>query len=97
MPRDSSQMNSGIVEMAWSDEPRLVRSNMMATPDAMMSGPPMIASIAMPRGTSLDRYRRCQGAVRFRSQRKSRAPTEASAPAIAAFSRALASFREDSG
>ena len=45
-----------MVAMPCSADPRSVTSNMMAIPDAMISGPPMSPSIAIPRGTRPDRY-----------------------------------------
>jgi hypothetical protein len=47
-------MNSGIVAMPCSVDPRSMTSNMTAIPEAATSGPPMSPSIAMPRGTKPD-------------------------------------------
>jgi hypothetical protein len=54
MPSDSSQKNSGMVAMPCYKEPASMTPNITPTPEAMIRGPPMSPSTAMPLGTRAD-------------------------------------------
>jgi hypothetical protein len=69
-------MNSGIVAMPCSVDPRSMTSNMTAIPEAATSGRPMSPSIAMPRGTKPDDTSGSPGSFRSRRPRRSLARSE---------------------
>src|SRR5215211_1267604 len=56
MASDSSQRNSGAAGRVCHAEPISMIPSITAIPEAMTRGPPTSPSMAMPRGTSLERY-----------------------------------------